>query len=228
MSGTVAVSNTFANQSGPIPLSQLDTNFSALVDYANDPTNRNNYAADTGVASTYTIALSPAVAGYTAGLMITFKPGNSNTSSSSINVNALGAKAIVNGAGANVSSGEIVAGRPLTVVYDGTAFVTPTGLASASSGAAKAWAAWVGTSTGTITANAAFNVATIVRTGTGSYNITLTTPMSSTSWVGIASCVSGFGAGILPNSASTALLITFATTTSTVADTGYVSFVAYG
>lgn len=179
MSGTAVVSNTFANQSGPIPLSQLDANFTSLIDYANDPTNRSNYGVDTGVASTYTVALSPAAVGYTAGLTLTFKPGNTNTSSASINVNALGAKAIVNGSGANVSSGEIVAGRPLQITYDGTAFVTPTGFATAQAGAVKAWAFFNGTNTGTITALYAFNVNQIVRIGTGSFVVSLNSALTS-------------------------------------------------
>lgn len=227
MSGTASVSNTFANQSGPIPLSQLDANFTSLVDYANDPTNRNNYAADTGVASTYTVALSPAVAGYTAGLMITFKPGNSNTSSSSINVNALGAKTIVNGAGANVTSGEIVAGRPLTVVYDGTAFVTPTGLATASSGAAKAWGQITYT-TASYVVTAGHNIASISRGGTGTVTVVFSTPFSSSNFAFIASPEEGAFNPLVGSRGTATMVIGIYNTATGVAEDASFNFVAFG
>lgn len=229
MSGTAVVSNTFANQSGPIPLSQLDANFTSLVDYANDPTNRSNYAADTGVASTYTIALSPAAVGYTAGLFITFKPGNTNTSSSSINVNSLGAKTIVNGRGGNVASGEIVAGKPLSLVYDGTVFVTPTGFSAADQSAAKAWGRWSGTATGTVTALSSFNVSTILKNGTGDWTVVFTTAFANANYAAIVSSGAGNANIVATNSQQThSLRIICFDHTNSLADPTTVQFVAYG
>ena len=50
------------------------------------------YAADSGVAAnTYVITLT-GISAYTDGLCVTFKPANSNTGASTLNVNGLGAK----------------------------------------------------------------------------------------------------------------------------------------
>ena len=229
MSGTASVSNTFANQSGPIPLSQLDANFTSLVDYANDPTNRNNYAADTGVASTYTVALSPAVAGYTAGLFITFKPGNTNTSSSSINVNNLGAKAIVSGRGNNMASGEIVAGKPLSIVYDGTAFVTPTGFSAADQSAAKAWGRWSATATGTVTALSSFNVSSIYKNGTGDWTVVFTTAFANANYAVMVCAAAANAAIAVTNTQQThSIRLVCFDNTNSLADPTLMQFVAYG
>lgn len=79
------------------------------------------YAADTGAANAYAVALSPAATAYTAGMKVCFKAANSNTGSSTINVNAIGAKNIFSG-GAALGGGEILANDMVELRYDGTQF----------------------------------------------------------------------------------------------------------
>lgn len=82
---------------------------------------------------TITATLTPVIVAYATGQRYTFVPANTNTGAATININAVGAKAIVRGgAGAALIAGDIVAGVPATVVYNGTAFY----LQSAGSGQA--------------------------------------------------------------------------------------------
>jgi hypothetical protein len=80
------------------------------------------YAADTGEANAYAIALSPALTAYITGMPICFKAGNANTGASTIDVNGLGAKAIKKNGSDDLAVGDILAGQIVTVIYDGTNF----------------------------------------------------------------------------------------------------------
>ena len=123
MAGSIVINNTFAAQAGPIPLSQLDTNFSQLVTAVNNTVTFSNYAADSGTANSYAIAFSsPTTVSYAAGLTLQFLAGNSNTGASTLNVNGLGAQTIVGPTGSALTAGAIVAGTVISVVYNGTAF----------------------------------------------------------------------------------------------------------
>lgn len=122
MSGTASVANTFQSAVTATGL-QLDNNFATIVAYINDPTNRNNYAADSGNTATFAIALSPAPGGYTAGLEITFKAANANAAAAQVNVNSLGAKNIVDQNGQSLILNAMPAGSIVKAVYDGTRFV---------------------------------------------------------------------------------------------------------
>ena len=123
MAGSIVINNTFAAQAGPIPLSQLDTNFSQLVTAVNNTATFTNYAADSGTANSYAIAFSsPTTVSYAAGLTLQFLAGNSNTGASTLNVNGLGAQTIVGPTGSALTAGAIVAGTVISVVYNGTAF----------------------------------------------------------------------------------------------------------
>lgn len=82
----------------------------------------NSYVADTGSANTYAIAPSPSITSYSAGQEFTFKVSNANTSSSTLNVNSLGAKNIYKFGSETLASGDLPANSIQTVVYDGTQF----------------------------------------------------------------------------------------------------------
>lgn len=81
-----------------------------------------------GSANVHTLTYTVAPAAYVAGDCYTFIAGFSNTGAATLNVNALGAKSIKMGS-RDIVSGDIVAGRIVTVYYDGTNFqlLTPNG-----------------------------------------------------------------------------------------------------
>lgn len=129
MSGTVSVPNTFgAATSGTTP--QLDANFTALTAAFNNPLTYAIYAVDSGSANAYVITLSPPPANQAAllGVAIAFKANTSNTAASTLNVNSLGAQAIVRPGGAPGQGGDIVG--TVIVVWDGTNYVLQTARAS--------------------------------------------------------------------------------------------------
>ena len=67
--------------------------------------------------------MTPALTAYTDGMRITFKADVLNTTACSLNVNALGAKAIKTSAGADPATGTIIANQYVWLLYDGTNFV---------------------------------------------------------------------------------------------------------
>jgi len=72
--------------------------------------------------NTITAALSPvALTAYATGQVFTFIPANANTGATTLNVDSVGAKNIFSG-GAALIGGELVAGVPVQVEYDGTQF----------------------------------------------------------------------------------------------------------
>lgn len=95
--------------------------------YLNPGTQRStlqsDYVADTGTANVYVIAPSPAISAYTVGQIFTFKATHTNTLTSTLNINGLGAKTIKKLDGAtSLVAGDIVIGQIIEVQYDGTNF----------------------------------------------------------------------------------------------------------
>ncbi len=82
-----------------------------------------NYAADAGSNDTYVITLSPAPTAYTTGMMVVFKANTANTTGCTINVNGLGAKAIVKRLSTATATGDILAGMTCLLIYNGTNFI---------------------------------------------------------------------------------------------------------
>ncbi|MBF0625287.1 MAG: hypothetical protein HQL82_10845 [Magnetococcales bacterium] len=80
------------------------------------------YAPDTGSANACVIGLSPAVTAYGAGQHFRFKAAQANTGAATLDVNGLGARAILGPGGRALGEGEIPAGGMVEVIYDGTAF----------------------------------------------------------------------------------------------------------
>lgn len=93
--------------------------------YWSSPSGTNvNYIADSGAANAYVAILTPALAAYTAGVLVQFKATNANTTASTVNVNGLGVKTIKKGGGAtDLASGDIAAGMIVQLEYDGTNFI---------------------------------------------------------------------------------------------------------
>lgn len=81
----------------------------------------NYIASDTGSANAYAIAPAPAIAAYAAGQIFWFIAANNSSGASTINVSALGTRAIQI-AGSAISGASITTGGVTGVIYDGTQF----------------------------------------------------------------------------------------------------------
>jgi hypothetical protein len=143
MPGTgLTITNTFATQSGNVPASQLDTNFSQLAAAVNSLANYGNYFSDSGAVNAMVITVaSPLVVAYAAGLPLQVKVAVTNTGAMTLNVNSLGAVPVTAPNGSALAAGTVVAGAILPLQYDGTKFqylgsITPaTGVSSITAGA---------------------------------------------------------------------------------------------
>lgn len=80
------------------------------------------FLSDTGTANTYVLTPAPVLGAYSAGYTAVFKAAHANTGTSTVNVSALGAKAIVHRDGTALQAGDIPAGSACRVVYDGAEF----------------------------------------------------------------------------------------------------------
>lgn len=80
------------------------------------------YGLDASGTDAYAITLVPALAAYVTGMTVVFKAGTANTGAATLNVNGLGAKTIKKQFNVDLSTGDIVSGQMVTVVYDGTNF----------------------------------------------------------------------------------------------------------
>jgi len=126
MSGTTAItpSVTFGGQVGSIALSLLDTNFTQVATFLNNANNYSNYLVDTGAANSIVVTTPTSVtATYTAGLLLAVKVIAANTGASTINVNSLGLKNILNPDGSALASGQMPINSVVGLVYDGTQFL---------------------------------------------------------------------------------------------------------
>lgn len=78
-------------------------------------------ATDTGTANNYILSLSPPISSYVTNSFFVFRPNNTNTGASTVNINSLGVKSIKVGA-ADVLSGQLTSGLTYLIQYDGTNF----------------------------------------------------------------------------------------------------------
>lgn len=101
----------------------LDANFTAITGAINDLPTYSNYFADSGAANAYVVS---SVAGLTytlatgIGTPIRWLAAHTNSGASTLNVFGTGAISIVGPSGAALTGGEIIAGRIVETVYDGT------------------------------------------------------------------------------------------------------------
>jgi hypothetical protein len=100
----------------------IEAGFDMLPDADAQNEGRLTYAADTGAANAYVVALPTAPAAYVAGLTVTMLAANANTGASTVNVNALGVKSVRRYDGSLLQAGDILAGAVVVMVYDGTVF----------------------------------------------------------------------------------------------------------
>lgn len=85
-------------------------------------TNSFTTATDSGSANTYVMTLAPAVPSYSNGLGVILLPANTNTGASTLNLNGVGATAILNSDGSALSGGEIVQNVPVHLIYSNSNF----------------------------------------------------------------------------------------------------------
>ncbi len=112
------------NTTDPHSQYALDTDVSAIqntlsthtADYVRQP----GYGVTAGSANTYTLTLNPAPAAYVDGMGIKVKIHAANTGASTINVNGLSAKALVNGKGAVLTSGKLMLNGTYSFAYNST------------------------------------------------------------------------------------------------------------
>jgi len=82
------------------------------------------YATSGGAANVQTLTISPPIPAYVSGMVLSFRAGFSNTGTTSMNVNALGAKAVMRinaiDTPSVVSGGEIIADCVYHIVFDST------------------------------------------------------------------------------------------------------------
>lgn len=77
----------------------------------------------TGTATAYVLTFEAAPAGYSKGIIYRFWAHATNTGTATLNINSMGARAIVSGFdGSPLIAGAIVSGSMIEVVYNGTAF----------------------------------------------------------------------------------------------------------
>lgn len=93
-----------------------------LIDMQFVDTGVYGYYTDTGAASAIVITPSPVVTSYVTGLKFYIKVANSNAGATTINVNGLGAKALLKQVSTPLSANDILAGQLINVMYDGTNF----------------------------------------------------------------------------------------------------------
>jgi hypothetical protein len=82
--------------------------------------NKQIYGVDSGAVNTLTAALTPVLPAYVAGQIFLIRPNNTNTASSTLNLNGLGAKSIILLNGLPIQAGDILQHVNAIFTYDGT------------------------------------------------------------------------------------------------------------
>lgn len=139
-----------------------------------------DYKADTGAANAYAIAPSPAVTALVAGMRFSFKVATTNTTTSTLVVNALSATAIFKKDGATaLVAGDLVAGQIVEVEYNGiNGFMLLTPTANTVSLTAGAYPAGNGAA---ITGLTGFPLVYLIVTGVSIVSSTAETTLFTTS-----------------------------------------------
>lgn len=125
MAKPISVAYTFQTQVGPIPLAELDLDIANAYAAINDFATYSNYVTDTSGAANVITVTTPVgtTFAYAAGVALQVQIGHTTTTTAvTINVNSLGAKAVVNADGSLPAVGQFIAGQVLALQFDGTAF----------------------------------------------------------------------------------------------------------
>ena len=115
MTGAAVNDRRITNISNASAVTPVNTD---ALNIATFQSNYTNYGAGTFATGTYTLTLVPAAAQYWEGMIVSFKAGAINTGVTNLNVNGLGARAIVKAGGIALAAGDIQANQMVTVVYN--------------------------------------------------------------------------------------------------------------
>lgn len=78
------------------------------------------FGTDAGTTNAYSVRLTPGLSSLTDGMRISFRPANSNTGSSTLNVSSLGAQPLVNSDGSTLLAGQLLTNSIATVMWNAT------------------------------------------------------------------------------------------------------------
>jgi hypothetical protein len=121
---SVTIPYQFATQSGNVPASELDSNFSTLATAANERANLANYYIDTGgvnalsvsTAAPTTFTVSAGVAGPWLDILV----ANNNTGATTLTINGGTAIAVNDSLGGTLLNDALLVGCVYRLVFDGT------------------------------------------------------------------------------------------------------------
>ncbi len=121
------------NDVGGLSAEQLKTKFDQFAqefsDYHNDTlipelnAQTTPYAVATGSANTYAVTLTPGPTSYTDGFSVCVKINADSTGASTLNINSLGEKAILDSSGNAITAGGLKNGLPYVLRYNGSNFI---------------------------------------------------------------------------------------------------------
>lgn len=96
-----------------------------VAEHTADYVRHTGYAAATGTGTTYAATLVPALSSYTEAVSVRIKVPTGNTGPATLNLNGLGAKAILKANGTPLKAGDLTAGGIYAMLYDGASFILP-------------------------------------------------------------------------------------------------------
>lgn len=152
-------------------MTAIETGFAKLPTLDQFAQRTFNYLTATGT-NTYAVTMSIVPTSYVSGMQVYFKVSNTSTvTNPTLNVNGLGAKTIKQYDGSALAVGDVVAGKPTLVVYNGTDFLmmapTPSYLVAAAASASAASASASAASASQSAASASASAAALSETNAG-------------------------------------------------------------
>ncbi len=129
------------------------TDSSDAVNAVSIQNNRLTYAVAVANGNTYTVFLKVAPLQYMAGMIVSFKTSGANIGSDSLNINNLGAKAILKNVTDALLPNDIAANQVVSAIYDGSAFQIISQLRSSNSFSGALAGEVTGTQSATMIAN---------------------------------------------------------------------------
>jgi microcystin-dependent protein len=122
-------------------IDKVGVGFDKLTTPTQIQTDTSTYGIDTGAVNAYAVALPKTQTTYIDGMQVVFKPVNSNTGASTIDVDGIGPKGIKRPDGTDIIDGDLLNTQVIALRYDGVNFVLASPASSFAAVAADASAA---------------------------------------------------------------------------------------